>query len=79
MSRPIVKSLKYNFHLSGNTHDGINEDYYQHIVGEKGVTEIMECEPMNGNQSWNYIIFVNEEIKYRIFNPNTVEYFSLLP
>ena len=44
--------------------------------GEKGVTFIEENEPHNGMQLWNYVVHLEDGTKYRIFNPNFVEYFA---
>lgn len=73
-----VKSVKYNWHQVGSVQDrdGSGEDWTRCEVGEKGVTLIEENEPNNGMQLWNYVVHLEEGTKYRIFNPNFVEYFA---
>jgi hypothetical protein len=72
-----VKSLTYNWFQAGSTldRDGAGEDWAHYTVGERGITLIEEFEPHNGNQVWNYLVHHEDGAKYRVFNPNFVEYF----
>ncbi len=73
-----VKSIFYNWRMAGSSvdRDGCGEDFDKFEVGLKDVKEIIENEPRNGMQLWNYEVILNNGISYRIFNPNTVEYFA---
>ncbi len=51
------------------------EGLVKYEVGENGVSEIIENEPRNGLQKWNYLITKEDGTKIREFNINTVEYF----
>jgi hypothetical protein len=79
INKPIVKSVKYNWHAVGSTldRDGAGEDWTRIEVGQDGVTSIIESEPCNGLQMWNYTAFKGNDPCCRIFNPNFVEYFPL--
>lgn len=72
-----VRKVSYNWHQAGSItdRDGAGEDWVQCTVGEKGVTLIEENEPRNGYQVWNYLVHHEDGTKFRIFNPNFVEYF----
>lgn len=73
----LVKSIRYNWRQVGSTadRDGAGEDWDWWQVGEKGVIEIVENPPRNEMQVWNYEVSLEGGRKYRIFNPNFVEYF----
>lgn len=73
-----VKSVTYNWHQAGSVQDrdGSGENWERFVVGEKGVILIEENEPHNGMQLWNYVVHLEDGTKYRIFNPNFVEYFA---
>lgn len=73
-----VKLLMFNWRQSGSVVDnsGAGENYDQYEVGQKDVSEIIENEPHNGNQVWNYVVKMNNGSCFRIFNPNFVEYFK---
>lgn len=73
-----VKLIQFNWHQSGSvfTKDGAVEDYNQYEVGRNDVTEIIENEPHNGLQQWNYVVHLSNGAKTRIFNPSIVEYFK---
>lgn len=69
-----VKKIKYNWRQVGSTidRDGAGEDYDWFEVGQKGVIEIMEIEPVDG-MPLNYLVIL-ESGAIKIFNPNIVEY-----
>ncbi len=72
MQEPKIKQLYYNWFMSGNSADGIGDDWEDFVVGEKGVQEIREHLPQfEGDRLW-YDIIVNKKLKQRIFNPNRV-------
>lgn len=70
-----VKKIHFNWFQTSNGQDS-GEDYSFYEVGVLGVSEIIENEPHNGLQVWNYIIKFNNHTVVRIFNPNYVEYFK---
>ena len=76
-----VKSIKYNWHAVGSItdRDGAGEDWERCAVGENNVVEIIENEPHNGNQVWNYEVNLVDGTSYRIFDPNFVEYSATEP
>lgn len=69
-----VKLIHYNWYQSSNGSES-GEDYNAFEVGRNDVSEIIEHEPRNGMQLWNYIVRLNNGTIYRVFNPNFVEYF----
>ena len=73
-----VKSVMYNWRQVGSTvdRDGAGDDWEIFTVGKNGVKSIEENEPHNGMQLWNYVVHLEDGTKYRIFNPNFVEYFN---
>lgn len=73
-----VKQITFNWFQRGSTsdRDGAGEDYDFYEVGRKGVVEIIENEPHNGFQKWNYVIKCEDGSTYRVFNPNWIEYFK---
>ena len=73
-----VKLILFNWHQAGSVMDsaGSGENYDKFEVGSKEVCSIIENEPHNGMQLWNYEVILNNGISYRIFNPNFVEYFK---
>lgn len=72
-----VKSVKFNWRQVGSimTNDGAGEDWEIVTVGENGVVGIIENEPCNGMQLWNFVVLYKDKTTARIFNPNTVIYF----
>lgn len=74
-----VKKIKFNWHQVGslNESDGAGEDYSIYEVGRGGVLDIIENEPLNGLQQWNYVIKMEDGTQERVFNPNWVEYFKV--
>lgn len=64
-----VKSLQYNWQQN---RDG--QGWERFTVGENGVESIIEHEPKNGMELWNYEVVLESGTSYRIFNPNFVEY-----
>lgn len=73
-----VKKLLFNWHQVGSStdNDGAGEDYSVYEVGKNNITDIVENEPHNGMQKWNYMIKTKGGIICRVFNPNYVEYFT---
>ena len=71
-----VKSVKFNWCQKGSVmdRDGAGDDWERATVGVLGVTKIVENEPNDGLQQWNYLVFTQDEESCRIFNPNFVEY-----
>jgi hypothetical protein len=70
-----VKSIDFNWHQAGNLHSDIGDNYSRYTVGISGVISIVENEPCNGMQLWNYVILLDDGRSYRVFNPNFVEYY----
>ena len=56
------------------TEHGSEGTFYE--VGKSGVSEIIENEPHNGLQKWNFLIIKEDGTKIREFNINTVTYFK---
>lgn len=73
-----VKKVRFNWFQSGSTVDseGAGEDWDYVEVGKNGVIQIVENEPHNGQQKWNYLVILKDGGGSRIFNPNYVEYFK---
>lgn len=70
--KKVIK-LYYNWR---QVNDGYQQgdDYNIFEVGKNGVIEIIENEPHNGMQLWNYEIHFENGESQRIFNPNHVFY-----
>jgi hypothetical protein len=73
-----VKSVTYNWHSYGSTldRDGTGDNWERFVVGEYGVVSIEENIPQTAFQVWNYVVNLENGVRYRVFNPNFVEYFS---
>lgn len=71
-----VKKITFNWYQCGSTadSDGAGEDWSRYVVGLEGVLEIIENEPNNPFEQWNYLVKMRDGSAIRIFNPNTVEY-----
>lgn len=67
-----VKKIHTNWFYSTE----VGEEYITIEVGVKGVTKIVENEPHNGLQKWNYEIYHDDNIVTRTFNVDYVEYFK---
>lgn len=69
-----IKSVHYNWRQVGSTldRDGAGEDYDRVTVGLKGVVLIEEFKEDN----YNYVVHLDDDTYFRIFNPNFVEYFK---
>jgi hypothetical protein len=80
MEERKVKTLRYNWRQVGSTidRDGAGDDYEFVTIGKNYVTEIIEHEPHNGNEVWNYEVILVDGTSYRIFNPNFVEYLPIM-
>lgn len=76
--KKVVKSIKYNWHQVGSLLErgGVGEDWTRFTLGENNVTSIEEQEPVGDGDRWSYVIYVDDKMKFRIFNPNFVEYDS---
>ncbi len=71
-----VKKLMFNWYQSGSVTEsqGAIEDYTLHISGKHGVLEIVEDITPQGQ--YTYLVKLEDGSAYRIFNPNSVEYFK---
>lgn len=76
--RGKVKSIIYNWRQVGSVvdRDGSDADSDQFEVGRNDVSEIIENEPQNGLEQWNYIVKRKDGSCFRVFNPNFIEYFK---
>ena len=74
---PKVRSVKFNWRQVGSTIDrnGAGDDCEMFTVGVNRVVSIEENKPNPVFPLWNYVIELEDGLKYRIFNPNFVEYF----
>ena len=65
-----VISVKYNWHQVGSVQDkdGAGEDWGRFVVGLNGVVSITE------DESFRYLVELENGKSFRIFNPNFVEY-----
>jgi hypothetical protein len=64
-----VIEIRYNWRVI----DG-EDDYHYHKVGLFNVTEIIENEPTNGMQLWNFLVYFEDGHSERVFNINHVFY-----
>jgi len=74
-----VKKILFDWHQIGSTSEscGADEQFSTYEVGKNGVVNILENEPHNGLQKWNYVVSMDNGSVYRVFNTSFVEYFSL--
>lgn len=76
-----VKSVKYNGHQCGNSHDGFDFDFQRLTVGDverasgRTVRTIQNCYPTNGLQQHNVWVDFDNGESLQIFNICEIEYF----
>jgi len=73
-----VKRLRYNWRAVGSTvdRDGAGDDCDYFEVGRDDVKSIVENIPNNGMEFWNFFVTKTDGSKFRVFNPNFIEYFK---
>lgn len=75
-----VKEVIYNWFQCGSVQDrdGAGENWSRVTVGDNGVVDIVEYLPQGEGDRISYVVTYNDGRVIRLFNPNIVEYFSIL-
>lgn len=67
-----IKKIHANWHFTTE----LGDEYDVYEVGKANVSEIIENEPHNGLQKWNYLVHLDNGTTFRLFNVSHVEYFK---
>jgi|TARA_R110000744_G_C19257411_1_gene550982 hypothetical protein len=71
--KAIVTNWRFNPPFDGYDGQVISENYE---VGIDGVEDIIENEPKNGLQKWNYVVRKSDGTAIRLFNVNEAIYYA---
>ena len=73
-----VKEVIYNWFQCGsvNDRDGAGENWSRITVGIGGVVKIIEHRAQGEGDKWYYDVMYEDGHYFRIFNPNSVEFFK---